>query len=294
MKILVTGSESFIGKELIKQCQNEGITVVGIDIIDKNGGNYEYHKIDICSSEIAEIIPNDIDALIHLAALSKDSDCRNKAYECFDINVMGTLNLIKNAKLKKINQFIFASSEWVYDEFRNDEEKDEDSPINIFNHKSEYALSKLVSESNLKQEFVQNDFNVTILRFGIIYGPREYGWSAVEEISSKVKNDDELIIGSLKTGRRFVHVEDIARGIILSLGLNGMHTLNLSGDKIITLQDILKTSEKIFNKKLKFVKEENPDIISLRNPSNKRAEKMISWRPLINLEDGIKTLEKMI
>ena len=207
---------------------------------------------------------------------------------------MGTLNLIKNSKLKKINQFIFASSEWVYDEFKNDEEKDEDSPINIFNHKSEYALSKLVSESNLKQEFVQNDFNITILRFGIIYGPREYGWSAVEEISSKVKNDDELIIGSLKTGRRFVHVKDIARGIILSLGLNGMHTLNLSGDRIITLQDILKTSEKIFNKKLKFVKEENPDIISLRNPSNKRAEKMISWRPLINLEDGIKTLEKMI
>ena len=75
---------------------------------------------------------------------------------------MGTLNLIKNAKLKKINQFIFASSEWVYDEFRNDEIKNEDSSINIFNHKSEYALSKLV----------QNDFNITILRFGIIYGPR--------------------------------------------------------------------------------------------------------------------------
>ena len=45
---------------------------------------------------------------------------------------------------------------------------------------------------------------------------------------------------------------------------------------------------------VKFVKEENPDAISLRNPSNKRAEKMINWRPLINLEDGIKTLEKMI
>ena len=273
MKIIVTGSESFIGKELIKQCKKEGISVIGIDIVNSMSGDYDYHKIDIRSPEIANVIPEDVDALIHLAALSKDSDCRNKAYECFDINVMGTLNLIKNAKLKKINQFIFDSSEWVYDEFRNDEEKDEDSPINIFNHKSEYALSKLVSESNLKQEFVQNDFNITILRFGIIYGPRENGWAAVEEISSKVKNNDELIIGSLKTGRRFVHVKDIARGIILSLGLNGMHTLYLSGDRIITLQDILKTSEKIFNKKLKFVKEANPDAISLRNPSNKRAEK---------------------
>ena len=294
MKILVTGSESFIGKELIKQCKNEGITVVGIDIIDKNDANYEYHKIDIRSSEILKIIPDDIDALIHLAALSKDSDCRSKAYECFDINVMGTLNLVKNAKLKKISQFIFASSEWVYDEFRDNEEKNEDSPINIFNHKSEYALSKFVSESNLRQEFVQDNFNITILRFGIIYGPRKNGWSAVEEISSKVKNGKELTIGSLKTGRRFVHVKDIVRGIILSLGLNGMHTLNLSGDRMITLHDILETSEKIFNKKLKFVKEENPNVISLRNPSNERAKKMINWRPLMNLEEGIKTLEKMI
>ena len=101
--------------------KKEGISVIGIDIVNSMSGDYDYHKIDIRSPEIANVIPEDVDALIHLAALSKDSDCRNKAYECFDINVMGTLNLIKNAKLKKINQFIFASSEWVYDEFRNDE-----------------------------------------------------------------------------------------------------------------------------------------------------------------------------
>ena len=102
MKIIVTGSESFIGKELIKQCKKEGISVIGIDIVNSVSGDYDYHKIDIRSPEIANVIPEDVDALIHLAALSKDSDCRNKAYECFDINVMGTLNLIKNAKLYQV------------------------------------------------------------------------------------------------------------------------------------------------------------------------------------------------
>ena len=135
MKILVTGSESFVGRELIKQCEKEDISVIGIDIVDRNNTNYEYHKVDICSSELAEIISEDIDAVIHLAALSKDSDCRDKAYECFNINVMGTLNLINSVRAKKIKQFIFASSEWVYDDFKNNEEKDENSLINIFNHK---------------------------------------------------------------------------------------------------------------------------------------------------------------
>ena len=293
MKILITGSESFIGKVLIKQCKKEGISVLGIDLIDKNNTEYEYHKADICSSELVKIIPEDVDAVIHLAALSKDKDCKGRAYDCFNVNVMGTLNLMNIIKMKKIKQFVFASSEWVYDKFENYEEKDENSLIDIFNHKSEYALSKLVSESNLRQQYLHDELNITILRFGIIYGPREIGWSAVEEISNKIKNGKEISVGSLKTGRRFVHVEDIVRGIILSLGLTGLHTINLTGDKITTLEDIIKISESIFNKK-SIVKEMDPYNISIRNPSNKRAKEIINWKPLISIEEGIKTLEKMI
>ena len=293
MKILITGSESFIGKALIKQCEKEGISVIGIDLIDNNNADYEYYKCDVCSSELAEIIPEDVDAVIHLAALSKDSDCRDRAYECFNVNVMGTLNLMNIIKLKRIKQFVFASSEWVYDEFRNDEEKDENSLINIFNHKSEYALSKLVSESNLRQQHFRDDLDITILRFGIIYGPRKNGWSAVEEISNKIKNEKEIVVGSLKTGRRFVHVNDIVRGIILSLGLTGLHTINLTGDRVITLEDIIRISESIFNKK-SIIKEKNPDNINIRNPSNKKAKELINWEPIISLEEGIKSLEKII
>ena len=91
--------------------------------------------------------------------------------------------------------------------------------------------------------------DITILRFGIFYGPRKEEWSAVEEISNKIKNEKEIIVGSLKTGRRFVHVNDIVRGIILSLGLTGLHTINLTGDRVITLEDIIRISESIFNKK---------------------------------------------
>jgi nucleoside-diphosphate-sugar epimerase len=288
-KIVITGSESFIGKTLIKQLQSKDYEIIGFDSILPQNPTYEFHQVDIRNSEIYDLIPKNTDILIHLAALSRDPDCKNKAIECFDVNVMGTLNLIKATQLQNVKQFIFASSEWVYDKFIENEEKDEDSQINIFNHDSEYALSKLVTESNLRQQYNNGFCNVTILRFGIIYGPRKSNWSAVESILNQVKTQDKVSVGSLKTGRRFVHVSDIASGIIHSFGLDGFNIINLSGNKINTLKDIIELSQEILGKKIE-VFENNSNQISIRNPSNNKAKKLINWEPKINLKSGLESL----
>jgi len=290
--IVVTGSESFIGKKLISSLLEKNEKVIGFDLVEKSQ-NYNFVKIDIRSKNLEDHIPENIDVLIHLASLSSDPLCKGKSYETFDINVMGTLNLIHAAIKKNVKQFIFASTEWVYEGFSENEEKDENSIIDITQHKSEYALSKLVSEINLKQEFDNGLSNVTILRFGIIYGPREKNWAAVESIASMVKNNTEVTVGSLKTGRRFVHVFDIVEGIILSIGKSGFNIINLTGNTIITLNDIIKTTEKLFNKSITIV-EKNPTNISLRNPSNQKAKKLLNWNPKINLEDGLKSIESFI
>lgn len=287
--IVITGSESFIGRELISQCKKNSIEFIGLDIINKQESDYNYHQINIKSPNIIDHIPENTDAVIHLAALSRDSDCKEKAYECFDNNVLGTLNLINACKKKNVKQFIFASSEWVYDEFKNNEEKNEESLINIHNHKSEYALSKLVSESNLRQQYNHGFCNVTILRFGIIYGPRKSNWSAVESIFNQVKNQNQVTIGSLKTGRRFVHVYDIVRGIINSLGLKGFNIINLTGNDIITLKDIIDVSQQVLNKKIDVV-ENNSEQINIRNPSNSKAKQIIGWQPEIDLKSGLESL----
>ena len=289
MKIIITGSESFIGKELISQLKTLDYDIIGFDSVSPTNPDYEFHQIDIRDPEIYKSIPNDTDVLIHLAALSRDSDCKKKAIECFDVNVMGTLNLMKSASIKNVKQFIFASSEWVYDKFIDSEEKNEESIINIQNHLSEYALSKLVSESNLRQIHNHGFCDVTILRFGIIYGPRKSNWSAVESIFSQVKNQNKVTVGSLKTGRRFVHVSDIARGIVDSFGLKGFNIINLTGNQIMTLKDIIDLSQQILNKKIQ-VLESNPDQISIRNPSNFKAKKIIGWEPKIDLKSGLESL----
>jgi nucleoside-diphosphate-sugar epimerase len=288
-KIVITGSESFIGKTLISQLQTMDYEIIGFDSVKPNNPTYQFHQIDIRNPEINKLIPLDTDILIHLAALSRDPDCKNKAVECFDVNVMGTLNLIKAADIQNVKQFIFASSEWVYDKFIGSKEKNEDSEINISNHNSEYALSKLVTESNLRQQHNNGFCNVTILRFGIIYGPRKSNWSAVESILNQVKNKDKVSVGSLKTGRRFVHVSDIVKGITHSFGLEGFNIINLSGNQINTLKEIIDISQIILNKKIEIF-ENNPEQISIRNPSNVKAKKIINWEPKIDLKTGLKSL----
>ena len=293
MKIVITGSESFVGQELIRECQKQKIDVLGIDLKKAGSLDYEFKSGDIRVKDFADLVPEGIDAVIHLAALSRDPDCKNKAYECFDINVMGTMNVAKAAMAKNAKQLIFASTEWVYGNFKEGEVKDEDTLVNIADLTSEYALSKLVSEANLRQQYQYGLCPVTILRFGIIYGPRKNNWSAVESLMSSVKNNDEVVVGSLKTGRCFIHISDIVKGIVKSIGLPGFNIIGLEGNSLITLGDIIKTSQSILGKTVK-ITETDASKISVRNVSNDRAKKFLGWQPEMSLEEGLSSLLQYI
>lgn len=287
MQIFVTGCASFVGKELLRQCKRKGIDVVGIDLVDT--GIPDCAVADIRSPAIVEHIPPRVDAVVHLAALSRDPDCRDKAYQCFDANVMGTLNLIETAKAKGAKQFIFASSEWVYDRFEAGVAKTEDDVIDISRLTSEYALSKLVSEANLRQKYQHGFCPVTILRFGIIYGPRPGNWSAVESLLNAVATQDQVTVGSLGTGRRFIHVSDIADAVLASIGLKGFEIINIQGREMVTLRNVIETAKKLLGRDPAVV-EKTPDQTSLRTVSDEKAKTLLGWRAAIGLEEGLKSV----
>jgi len=283
MKIFITGSDGFIGGEVVSRCKEKGIEFVGVDI--RSG-------FDVRAKDIASAIPEGVDAVVHLAGLSDDNMCRDNAYAAFELNVLGTINLMEAAAARGAKQFIFASTEWVYDNCAADEVKTEDSVINIANHTSEYALSKLVSEANLRQKYQRGFIPVTILRFGIVCGSTGAKKSAVESLFYNVRDKDEVTVGSLQSGRCFVHVSDIASGIIKSVGLEGFNIVNLSGDKLATLSDIIETSRKVLNKNPRII-ESNSENVSVRNISNKKAKEILGWRPELTVETWIEKLSKI-
>ena len=286
--ILLTGSESFVASFLVKKLKKK-YNIIGIDFIKKSK-NTKF-KIDIAKNFIEKFNTTKIDYIVHLASVSRDQDCAKDPIKCFKTNVIGTLNLIKLANIKKVKNFIFASTQWVYDYSSNKEIKNNNSLINIQNVHSEYALSKLVSEINLKQNFKKNKINSTILRFGIIYGPRENNLSALEAIFYNTIKNNKIEIGSKKTGRNFIHINDICDGVMKSINKRGYNVINLEGDKFISLGDIVNQSSILLNKKI-IVIEKNPKKPSIRMVSNSSAKNIINWRPKYNLNKGLKSLLK--
>lgn len=287
MHLFITGCNSFIGRELITQCDAAGITVTGVDLTPSD--RPDCSVADICDDNIARHLPEGVDAIVHLAGLTRDADCKNQAKKCFQANVMGTLNLIDAAQMRQAKQFIFASSEWVYDTFEPGISKTEDSPINAAKLTSEYAFSKYVSEVNLRQKYQHGFMPVAILRFGIVYGPRPANWSAVEAILNNVATKDEVTVGALATGRRFIHVSDIASGILAAVGLPGFEVINLQGARQVSLGEVISESRTLLEKDIK-ISESNPSAPSIRLVDNGKATALLDWEAKISLADGLRSV----
>ena len=282
--LFITGSESFIGKRLIEICKKNNIKYFGVDTNTKNTLNSK--KLDIRDKNLYKYIPIN-STVIHLAAISNDKDCNLKPFLCMDVNVNGTLNLIKAAKKKLVKTFIFASSEWVYGDKRLNL-LNENSDLIIDKKYSLYAQSKIIIEKFLDTNRIFK--NINILRFGIIYGSLvKKNWSSVEKIFEEVKNNNRLIVGSRKTSRRFVHLDDLINGILLSTKLKGFNLLNLTSNEKISLKKIVETSARYLKKKITII-EKKPKEPSIRNIDSSKAQKLLKWKLNVRFKNYIKDL----
>lgn len=165
-KILVTGSEGYIGAVLVKKLLSLGYRVTGLDACfyaDNKKNNYKLIKKDI--RNIAKIKLNSYDAVIHLAALSNDPMGQLNPTLTDQINFRATVHLAKHAKKQGIKRFLFSSSCSIYG-IGKKEVVDEHSPVNPL---TAYARSKIKAEKELIK-LANKTFCVGILRNATVYG----------------------------------------------------------------------------------------------------------------------------
>ena len=282
MKVFITGSESFIGSVLWSRLESEGHQVSGMDVAVKvRPGSV---SIDLRDPDLHRVIPANA-KIVHLAALSTDAMCANNQHEALGVNIGGTVNLVNAGIQKQCSQFVFASTEWVYGDVQNDETQSETDILDLRKIKSYYALTKKIGEEILLSSRLRQ---TTILRFGIVYGLRKANHSAVEKICAMAL-EGNVEIGSRKTGRRFLHVNDICDGIYSAIKAEKTGIFNLTGSRIISLGEIAETCSKVLNKTVLIV--DNPTVQpSIRNPDNSKAGIELNWTPNHNLETGLKEI----
>ena len=109
LNLLITGSNSFLGKRFIQKIDRNVYSVYGIDINAQNEkkNNYKFKKIDL-NKKTFKIFHGNFDIIVHLAAISNDNDCKSNISNCYKTNIKGTINLLNNINLDRLNKFIFA------------------------------------------------------------------------------------------------------------------------------------------------------------------------------------------
>jgi nucleoside-diphosphate-sugar epimerase len=222
--ILITGGAGYIGTVLIPILLNQGYKVRLFDnfmfglkplACFINHPNLEIVIGDIRKNEdIQKIKFDDVDSVVHLAAIVGDPACAVQGDVAVETNFIATTRIINLCKTHKINKFVFVSSCSVYGAKENEilNENSELNPLSL------YAETKIDSEKQILALLDQIPAPV-ILRFGTIYGlsPRARFDLVVNFFTKKAIKDKNIKIFGGNQWRPFIHVYDISKAIELVL-----------------------------------------------------------------------------
>jgi len=173
MKVLVTGTDGYIGTLLGAKLLERGHDIVGLDTgFYRDGWLYNNGILRFPASiykDLRYITEEDLkgfDAVVHLAELSNDPLGQLNPTITYRINHLGTLALVKKCKKVGIRRFVYTSSCSVYGA-GSGEFKDEDSATNP---QTAYAECKVLVEKDVSK-MADDDFSPTFLRNATAFGP---------------------------------------------------------------------------------------------------------------------------
>ena len=300
---LVTGCAGFIASKVSELLLRRGDRIIGVDNLNDaydvnlkkwrlenllKFDNFIFHKIDITNlSQLEKIFAqNTFDAIINLAARAGVRTSLNNPWVYMDTNITGTLNLLEICKKYHIKKFILASTSSLYGEtslpFKEDRKTD--YPL------SPYTASKKGAEALCYTYHYLYDIDISILRYFTVYGPAGRPDMSIFIFSKKINNDEIIsVYGDGLQQRDFTYVDDIAQGTVAALKPLGYQIINLGSDYPVKLNYIIRLIEENLNKKAKInYLPKHPADVSATWADINKAKEMLSWRPKVKTEEGIK------
>lgn len=174
-RVLITGINGFIGRNLAHALVSAGFDVLGSSL--ESGpkdlpSSVEYHAVDVTDYAAIDALlaRTRFDALIHLAALVHVRDAQLSFSDYARVNYRASEHLFERAAHHRVKRILFASTVEVYGPPTNGEVVDEKRPCRP---ESDYARAKLLAEESLHRvcvEHVEHVVPFAILRFAPVYG----------------------------------------------------------------------------------------------------------------------------
>ncbi|WP_222535545.1 NAD-dependent 4,6-dehydratase LegB [Pedobacter polysacchareus] len=303
-RVLVTGSDGFIGSHLVEQLVREGCKVKAfvyynsfnswgwLDALPKDILN----EVEIFAGDVRD--PNgvrtamkDIDVVFHLAALIAIPFSYHSPDSYIDTNVKGTLNIVQAAKDLGIERVLVTSTSEVYGtaQYIPIDEKHPRQP------QSPYSASKIGADCIADSFYRSFDLPLTIVRPFNTYGPRQSARAVIPTIITQLLNGmEEIKLGDIVPTRDLLFVKDTVMGFIEIAKSDGLigHDCNIATQSEVSVGDLANEIISQINPNAKIVvdnerlRPEKSEVFRLYG-SNEKIQQHTNWKQSYSLQAGL-------
>lgn len=298
-KAVVTGGCGFIGSHIVELLLEKNFIVSVIDNLSSGEmGNLNKVKDkvdlvigDIRDEELLRRVFKGSKVIFHQAAMVSVPESEQNPSECFDVNVGGTIKVIKSAIESNVKKIVFASSCAAYGNPLT-LPITEDSQLNPL---SPYALSKVVCENILKEVSKKADLAIVALRYFNVFGPRQNSKSKYSGVISRFIEDGTkrkilTVEGNGSQTRDFIFVKDVAMANYLAMTkeIKGFNVFNICSNKETSILELAHCfSQLIEGVKLKFKKGRKNEI--MRSVGDfRKAKTILGFNPEYDFKEALK------
>ncbi len=291
MKILITGGAGFIGSNLANELSKENEVFVLDNLSTGKKDNLtkdiKLTKGSVTDYKIVEKSIKGMDYVFHFAALTSGEYSLKNPKEVFNVNTLGTYNILKASLKNNVKKVIFSSSAGVYGDSLELPKKEIMKP----EPKTPYAFSKLNSEY-LCNAFSKLGLKTVCLRFFNAYGPRQNlnsDYSAVFPIfiDNALNNKPLRLENHGKQTRDFIFIKDIANACTLAIN-KGEGVYNVASGNEISVKELANSVIRLTNSSSELIDapKRKGDIERSLGDNSKIRE--LGWKPETNIEQGLK------
>ncbi len=328
--VLVTGGAGFVGSNLVAKLVEDGERVRVYDDLsrwgtkrniewlqEKYGDRIDFRKADIRDFELLREAVDGIGVVFHLAGQVAVTTSVQEPRQDFEINALGTLNMLEAARLSGQNPVvIFTSTNKVYgrmQDIRVKEDKaryrlldcpdgvSEQRPLDFY---SPYGCSKGTADQYVRDYARIYDLPTVVFRMSCVYGPRQFGnedqgWVAHFLISG-MKRAPLTVYGNGKQVRDILHVDDLVSAFKLAVekidDVRG-RVYNIGGGtgNTLSLLELLKLMRDEYGYEVEpAFADWRPGDQPIYVTDIRKVEKELGWKPVISGRDGVNKLNGWI
>lgn len=296
-KVVVTGGTGLIGRQVVDMLVEAGslVKAVSLDRI-KTNDKVKYTYGDLSSFEFCKKITKGADFVFHLAGVKGSAEVtKTKPASFFVPILMMNTNVLEACRVNKVRKVVYTSSIGAYasnDIFKETDEMNgfEGEPMDTFP-----GWAKRMAELQIKAYQIQYGLsNFAIVRLCNVYGPGDNfdpkNAMVIPSLMYRIYHGESPVVvwGDGSAVRDFLYSRDAAEGVVSALyhGTSGAF-VNLGGGKGYSIRELVETLSRFIDFKWRFDRTK-PEGFPKRVMDISKAQKVIHWRPMTPLEEGLK------